>query len=212
MLLVLQQNLGFAWGNVAAVTVPDVVGDLEAAGTAEIELLGLTVSVTTAYSSVVAIGLIISQNPAGGSEVAPGSNVAIVVSLGEAPVASSSGGGWYMDFERHARERKRRKDELDEIEEQQERIEDEASREIARLLQIQERKDAERKDIERIKALVTKYKDVSPEVDSERVLKALNEAKQKATRANLERLQREFERMVEEEDDFLALLFIALNE
>lgn len=69
----------------APVTVPDVVGQSQASGTAEIEAEGLVVAVQTAHSSTVPAGDIISQSPAAGSEVSAGSTVTITVSLGEAP-------------------------------------------------------------------------------------------------------------------------------
>lgn len=78
-------NLGFAASPPGLVTVPDVTGETQAQATTDITALGLTVSVSTAYSSIVAAGLVISQVPAGGSQVGPGSNVAIVVSLGPQP-------------------------------------------------------------------------------------------------------------------------------
>lgn len=75
---------GTAWAE-TGVIVPDVVGETQAAGTAELEGEGFVVAVATAYSSVVAAGLIISQSPIGGAEVAEGATVTITVSLGEAP-------------------------------------------------------------------------------------------------------------------------------
>jgi hypothetical protein len=82
------------WATTAAVTVPNVVGETQAQATTDIQAVGLTVGVTSAYSAV-AIGLVISQNPIGGAQVAPGSNVDIVISLGSAPAVggSNSGGG-----------------------------------------------------------------------------------------------------------------------
>lgn len=83
-------NMGFAARSTGQsfTTVPSVVGEAQAQGTADIEAQGLTVSVVTAYSSVVAAGLIISQVPTGGSQVSPGSNVQITVSLGDQPVTA----------------------------------------------------------------------------------------------------------------------------
>jgi hypothetical protein len=82
------------WGNgsVAQIEVPDVVGDDEAPGTLELEGAGFAVSVLTEYSSLVAVGVIISQSPAGGEFALPGSTVTITVSLGEAP--ADLGGGY----------------------------------------------------------------------------------------------------------------------
>ena len=63
--------------------VPNVVGLTQAAAQAAITAAGLTVgTVTTATSPTVAIGAVISQNPTAGNNVAPGSAVALVVSLG----------------------------------------------------------------------------------------------------------------------------------
>jgi beta-lactam-binding protein with PASTA domain len=65
------------------VTVPDVVGLAQAAAEAAITGAGLTVgNVTTAYSPTVPAGDVISQAPTGGSSVAAGTAVDIVVSLG----------------------------------------------------------------------------------------------------------------------------------
>lgn len=99
MLLLLQQNLGFAWGSVGLVTVPNVVGETQAQAITDIQSVGLVESVSTAFSSTVAVGLVISQSPTGGSSVTPGSTVSIVVSLGAEP-ASATGAG---------RKRRRRK-------------------------------------------------------------------------------------------------------
>ena len=77
----------------AAVTVPNVVGETQAQATTDIQALGLTVGVTSVYSGTVALGLVISQNPIGGSQVAPSSNVDIVVSLGPQPDAGQPSGG-----------------------------------------------------------------------------------------------------------------------
>lgn len=127
--------------------------------------------------------------------------------------ASEASGGWFFEFESHRERRRKRQQELDDAEEEAEKLQNKIDREIAQLLHEQERKDEKRKDLERIKSLVKRYESVTPaEISSERVLKALAEAKKKATTANLERLQREFERMCQEEDDFLALVMILANE
>lgn len=82
----------FPLGPPMAPEVPDVVGETEAAGTATLEGEGFVVSVTTAYSPSVAVGLIISQDPEGGETAPPASTVEIVVSLGPQPVADNQGG------------------------------------------------------------------------------------------------------------------------
>jgi beta-lactam-binding protein with PASTA domain len=72
--------------------VPDVVGQTQAAATAAITSVdSLTVSASTQYSNTIAAGLVISQNPVGGTAVNTGSNVAIVVSLGQPVVPNVIG-------------------------------------------------------------------------------------------------------------------------
>jgi hypothetical protein len=67
----------------APVSVPNVVGDTQAAASAAIVGAGLMVgAVTTQPSSTVASGKIVSENPAAATSVAKGSAVAIVVSNG----------------------------------------------------------------------------------------------------------------------------------
>ena len=67
--------------------VPNVVDATQAAATAAINAAGLIVStVTTSTSTTVAAGSVISQNPAGNTNAAPGSAVSLVVSIGQANV------------------------------------------------------------------------------------------------------------------------------
>lgn len=90
MLLVLQLNnlLGDA---PVLVPVPDVVGQSQASGTAELEGDLFVVAVETAYSSTVPAGDIISQQPTAGTEAVEGSTVTITVSLGESPAQTPAG-------------------------------------------------------------------------------------------------------------------------
>lgn len=75
-------NAAFDLGTLVLVEVPDVVGETQAAGTADLEAVLFVVAVETAYSSSVAAGIIISQNPAAGVEAVEGYTVTITVSLG----------------------------------------------------------------------------------------------------------------------------------
>ena len=69
------------------VDVPGVVGLTQSAAESAITGAGLSAdTVTETYSDTVAIGLVISQDPAEGTSVAPGSAVDLVVSNGPAPV------------------------------------------------------------------------------------------------------------------------------
>jgi beta-lactam-binding protein with PASTA domain len=72
----------------AKLAVPNVVGLAQAAATSAITTATLTVgTVTTASSSTVPFGSVISQTPVAGTQVDPGSAVALVVSSGPALVA-----------------------------------------------------------------------------------------------------------------------------
>ncbi len=78
-----QTSIGTISITVQPATVPNVVGSTQAAATTAITGAGLSVgTVTTATSTTVAIGKVISQNPASGASVAPGSAVNLVVSSG----------------------------------------------------------------------------------------------------------------------------------
>ena len=69
-------------------TVPNVVGQTQAAAQSAISAAGLSASISTANSASVPSGSVISQSPIGGTSVVSGSTVAITVSLGPAPVVS----------------------------------------------------------------------------------------------------------------------------
>jgi beta-lactam-binding protein with PASTA domain len=73
--------------------VPNVVGMTQAAAAAAITAVdNLTVgTVTQAYSDTVAAGLVISQNPTGGTAVNIGSSVNLVISLGKPVVPNVVG-------------------------------------------------------------------------------------------------------------------------
>ena len=68
-------------------TVPDVVGDEEAAATAELQRADFEVDAQQEASNDVDEGVVIRQSPAGGSQAEVGSTVTIVVSSGPENVA-----------------------------------------------------------------------------------------------------------------------------
>ena len=67
-------------------TVPDVVGETEAAATADLTDAGFEPEVTRAFSEKKA-GIVVSQDPEGGANLKEGSSVALSVSKGSKPVA-----------------------------------------------------------------------------------------------------------------------------
>ena len=73
------------------VAVPNVVGQTQAAATSSIQSAGLVVgNVTTASSSTVAAGNVISESPVAGTQVNTGTSVSLVVSSGVAQAPSVS--------------------------------------------------------------------------------------------------------------------------
>ncbi len=70
--------------NPVLVTVPNVVGQLQANAEAAITAAHLVPAINTANDAVVAAGRVISQAPAGGASALTGSTVTLLVSLGPA--------------------------------------------------------------------------------------------------------------------------------
>lgn len=210
MLLALQQNL--LLGDVTLVTVPDVVGETQAQGTTDLEAVGFVVALATSYSSIVAAGLIISQDPAGGVDYPEGGTVTIVVSLGDAPVVDTAfAGGLIVSFERQQARRRKRQRELEEAEEAVEQLADSVDREVAQLMQERERKAEFEDNLARLKRIVTAFDDaVEREAVSERVRVALARAQAQESVSAYLALQRELDRMLEEEE--FAILMILANE
>ncbi len=76
-------------GEVPLPTVPDLTGHTEEEAAAMLTTAGLALGeVSEQYHDTVSLGLIISQSPAAGAEVALGTTVAITVSLGKEPEPS----------------------------------------------------------------------------------------------------------------------------
>ena len=69
----------------ANVTVPDISGMTRADAEAALEGAGLSARFYQAYSESVPSGSVVTQAPTSGSSVAPGTAVAVVLSLGAAP-------------------------------------------------------------------------------------------------------------------------------
>lgn len=202
MLLLLQQNNLLA--DVTLVEVPDVVGQSQASGTTELEGVGFVVAVATAYSSTVPAGDIISQSPSAGTEYPEGGTVTITVSLGDRPSDEVFTGGFMVAYEREVARRRREAREREEREEEARQIEEETTRAIAQLLREQEAKDARRSELARLSDLVARYSS-RPEVSAlaPRVQKAIRTAASRQTTWALFQLEREIER-VKEEEEFLA--------
>jgi hypothetical protein len=208
--------VAFLYSGIAAtapVQVPDVVGETQAQATTDLQSPGFVVSVTTAYSSSVAAGLVISQSPTAGSFAAFGSTVTIVVSLGDAPVPppvdTGAAGGWpifSLRYEMELARRRKRERERRELEEESERIDEPVSREIASLLREQERKDDKRAELDRLRVLAEGFAAQEARAQyGERVSAALERALRQGNFSALEALDREIGRARRDEEDFLML-------
>lgn len=187
------------WTQNPPVPVPDVVGMTEANGTTTLQADGFVVAVVTAYSSTVAVGIIISQDPIAGSFPGTGATVTITVSLGEAPQLEG-GGGFYFGFDRIRHEREKRKREQEELEAETQAIQDSTDREIAKLLREQEARDAERAELARLQTLADRFAGQAMKAGvSRKVSAAILKANEERTVSSLQAMQRQIEQSLEEE-------------
>lgn len=116
-------------------------------------------------------------------------------------------GGFFFGFDRYRSERDRRRREQEEREREAEAIEDETTRQIAELLRAQEAKDAKRADLERLQALADRYAG-EPLGLPARTRAALYNAYETRTLNALEQMQREIERMLEEEEAAISAILM----
>lgn len=201
------------WAANPPVTVPDVVGQTQAAGTTTLEAALFVVSVATAYSSTVPAGTIISQDPAGGASAPGGSTVTITVSLGDAPAPPPStavtGGGFLYAYELHRAARRKRKREQEEREEEAQALQDKVDAEIALLLAQQEAETERKAELDRLQKLVREYSNDQLQL-SDRAKIAYVRALTQANFSAMEALDRELQRQLDEEE--ITALMILLNE
>lgn len=189
--------------------VPDVVGQSQASGSTQLMGSSFLVSVVTAYSATVAAGIIISQDPAAGSQAATGSTVTITVSLGAAPVSDFSGGIEYA-FAREQERRRKERERLAQAKADAAQIEDETTRGIAKLLRAQESQDLRRGELARLSKLAQHYSNQA-EVTNERIKQATEKAATRQTEASLYALERELMRAQEEQEFLMHALSIILD-
>lgn len=189
--------------------VPDVVGQSQASGSTQLMGSSFLVSVLTAYSATVAAGIIISQDPAAGSQAGTGSTVTITVSLGAAPVSDFSGGIEYA-FAREQELRRKERDRLVQAKADAAQIEDETTRGIAKLLRAQESQDLRRGELARLSKLAQHYSNQA-EVTNERIKQATEKAATRQTDASLYALERELMRAQEEQEFLMHALSIILD-
>lgn len=128
----------------------------------------------------------------------------------EAEQPERNSGGWFYDFEQHRERWKNRERQLEEAEESAKQLESRVDREIAELLQQDERKAAFQENISRISRLVAGFADSEAEqAMSARAAQALARARAQESVGTLLALQREMDRMLEEEEFAVLMMLVA---
>lgn len=107
-------------------------------------------------------------------------------------------GGFWPDYDQVRRQRQKRRREIEEAEEATRQLPDETDRQIATLLRVQEAKDAERADLERLQRLADRYAGQTLDLPKQARLAILNAQDARTVNA-LQQLQRVIEQLEEEE-------------
>jgi hypothetical protein len=124
------------------------------------------------------------------------------------PAPADTTGGWaaFFRYEQERERRRRRRRELEEAEEARERIDDPVTQEIAEILQRQEREDARRIELERLRVLASEFRESA--MLPAKVNDAIRRAQERQTVAALMNLDRELRRMLEEEEAAIVMLLV----
>lgn len=129
------------------------------------------------------------------------------------PTVESSSGGWefFFRFDQERSRKRRRREEIEEAEEAVQQIPNEVDREIAQLLQKQEREDERRAEIERLRGLVSRYADAQAErAMTERARAALARVRERQSISSLVKLEKELRKQMEDEE--MAILLMLIND
>jgi len=125
-----------------------------------------------------------------------------------APVAPSAlpgaGGIWYEMERIRARPRRKKREE---IEEEVADIQEPVSREISKLIRVQEAKDDEREELARLQSMADRYAQPGAEVPRP-ILASVMKAHEERSKNALEQLRREIERMLDEEEQAVIALLL----
>mgnify|MGYP003393117286 CR=1 FL=1 len=121
-------------------------------------------------------------------------------------------GGFWRSFENARARRRRRLEELEQAEDSLQAIKDQQTREIAQLLKVQERKDVEREEGQRIQRLAKQYaNEQATALYGERVSKALSRAAIQGNFSAIEALMREVQRAQQEEEWLIQATIMAIE-
>lgn len=194
----------------SALGLPLTNGSVTVAGQSIAQSLGLpltngSVSVTGQSITLLLSGSISLDIDAPGSLSIQGQSITLTLTEQQ---AQANSGGFFYDID-HFRSRKRaERDRLERHESDTAHLE-QMEREIAELLRDQERKDLERDELARIQRLADDYSGRNLGLPR-RVSASLLKAYEERSRNALEQLQRELERMLEDEE--ITALMLILND
>lgn len=117
-------------------------------------------------------------------------------------------GGFLFAFEQEMARRRKKRKEIEEREQAAQDLKDQVEREIAAFLYEQEKADERRAELQRLRSLVRAHARAQSEL-TERAQRAYARALAQENFSAMQALEREIERMLEEEE---AALMILLNE
>jgi hypothetical protein len=125
----------------------------------------------------------------------------------ETPETNAGGWAFYLRYEQERDRRRKKRREQEEAEEAVQELPP-VEKEIAQFLHKQERIDESKKELERLKGLVTEFREIP--LLSEKASEALEKARLRGLRSDLAKLDKELKRMLEDEE--MAVLMLLLND
>lgn len=130
---------------------------------------------------------------------------------GAASPASNSG-GFFIDFDAYGSRRRKKRHEAAVLDDATQRIDDATAREIAELLRAQEERDEERADLSRLQRIADQYagSGLARQGVPRSVSVAILKAHEERTANALRQMQREVERLMEEDE--LAVIHMLLDD
>lgn len=170
-----------------------------------------TMTGTAAITLGQAGALTASATLAGSSSIVFGQSGTLVDLNAPVDVPAVATPGFFYYYEEHERQRRRARRELEERERETQEIQDELDREIAELLRVQEAKDAKRAELARLQRLADAFA-AQPVAMPPQVLESIRKAIERRTFDALQRMQREVEQMLLEEENAAVMAAVMLDD
>lgn len=163
-----------------------------------------------AMTGSAGLALDVSGTLTGAGALAGSVDLGITVSGRFPQPESEFSGGFYFAFEREMERRRRERRKREEDEEEARQLQDEIDREIAVLLHQKEAKDAQGRELDRLKVMVAQFADkAAEEAMTERVRNALIRANVQQNISAYLALERELTRALEEEEFIVLMALIS---